>query len=33
MHNVQIWQEIIDRVMARRGRLNIYDTIEARGRP
>jgi ureidoacrylate peracid hydrolase len=28
MHNVQIRQEIIDRVMARRGRLNIYDTID-----
>lgn len=29
MHNIQIRQEILDRVMARRGRINLFETIEA----
>src|SRR5690606_20371387 len=27
MHNIQIRQEILDRLMARRGRINFYETI------
>ena len=27
MHNIQIRQEIIDRVLARRGRLNFFETM------
>jgi ureidoacrylate peracid hydrolase len=30
MHNVGIRQEIIDRVVARRGRLHLFDQFEAR---
>jgi ureidoacrylate peracid hydrolase len=30
MHNVQIRQEIIDRVMARRGRFHLFDTLDAK---
>src|SRR5690606_17099530 len=28
MHNIQIRQEILDRLMARRGRINFYDSID-----
>lgn len=28
MHNIQIRQEILDRVMARRGRINFFETID-----
>jgi len=28
MHNIQIRQEILDRLMARRGRINFYETID-----
>jgi ureidoacrylate peracid hydrolase len=30
MHNVQIRQEIVDRVMARRGRFHLFDTLDAK---
>lgn len=30
MHKVQIRQEIIDRVMARRGRFHLFDTLDAK---
>lgn len=28
MHNIQVRQEILDRLMARRGRINFYETID-----
>ena len=28
MHNIEIRQEIIDRVMARRGRINLFETLD-----